>query len=401
MHRAKGKLGFLATAAFALMAVAATSGSALAGEKGKLQIWINGDKAYTGLAEVGKQFTKATGIPVIVEHPEDAPGKFQQAAAAGKGPDIMIWPHDRAGEWVASGLIEPIKPNRKLQRQFEKIGWEAFTFDGRQWGYPIAIEAVGLIYNKKLVPTPPKSFEEIFALHKKLAKNDNRAILWDYTNTYFTWPLLAANGGYAFGRAKGGNYNAKDVGINNKGALMGLQMLVKLIESGVMPKGADYAVMEAEMNKGKLGMMINGPWAWANLRKSKIDFGVAPIPSINGKPSKPFIGVLGGMINRASPNKDLAVEFLEHYVLTMKGLKTLDDDVSLGVPAHKRFYRKRASDPLIQATMKNIRQGVLMPSLPEMGRYWSAMASALQNVTSGRQPAKEALDNAAQRVKSE
>jgi maltose/maltodextrin transport system substrate-binding protein len=137
------------------------------------------------------------------------------------------------------------------------------------------------------------------------------------------------------------------------------------------------------------------------LRKNNIDFGVAPIPSINGKPSKPFIGVLGAMINRASPNKDLAVEFLEHYLLTMQGLETLDKDVSLGVPAHKQFYRKRASDPLIQATMKNIRNGVLMPSLPEMSRYWSAMESALKNVTNGRQAPKEALDNAAQRIKSE
>lgn len=397
MHRAKAKLGILATAALTLVVMAATSTSALA-DKGKLQVWINGDKAYKGLEEIGKRFTKETGIPVVVEHPEDAPGKFQQAAAAGKGPDIMIWPHDRAGEWVASGLIEPVNPNRKIQGQFEKIGWEAFTFDGRLWGYPISIEAIGLIYNKKLVPTPPKTFESIFALNTKLAKDNKRAILWDYKNTYFTWPLLAANGGYPFGRAKGGNYNAADVGVNNKGALAGAEMLVKLITSGVMPKGVDYAVMEAAMNKGEAAMMINGPWAWANLRKNNIEFGVAPIPSINGKPSKPFIGVLGAMVNRASPNKELAVEFLENYVLTMQGLETMDKDVSLGVPAHKQFYRKRASDPLIQATMKNIRQGVLMPSLPEMGRFWSAMASALENITQGRQPAKEALDNAARRI---
>jgi maltose/maltodextrin transport system substrate-binding protein len=37
---------------------------------------------------------------VTVEHPEDATAKFEQAAAAGKGPDIWMWPHDRAGSWV-------------------------------------------------------------------------------------------------------------------------------------------------------------------------------------------------------------------------------------------------------------------------------------------------------------
>ena len=38
----------------------------------------------------------------------------------------------------------------------------------------------------------------MLALDKQLQPQDKRAILWDYTNTYFTWPLLAAGGGYAF-----------------------------------------------------------------------------------------------------------------------------------------------------------------------------------------------------------
>jgi maltose/maltodextrin transport system substrate-binding protein len=146
--------------------------------------------------------------------------------------------------------------------------------------------------------------------------------------------------------------------------------------------------------------MISGPWAWDNLRKSKIDFGVAPLPSIAGKPAKAFIGVQGAMINRASNNKELAVTFLEKYLLTTEGLKTLDSDVSLGVTAHKDFYKTRAGDPLIAATMQNIKAGILMPSLPQMGKFWSAMESAFGNISQGRQKPKEALDGAAQRIKA-
>ena len=127
---------------------------------------------------------------------------------------------------------------------------------------------------------------------------------------------------------------------------------------------------------------------------------MAPIPSVGGKPSKVFIGVQGAMINRASTNKELAVEFIENYLLTMDGIKTLDSDVSLGVTAHKEFYKSRASDPLIAATMENIKTGLLMPSLPEMNKFWSAMESALSNITQGRQKPKEALDAAAQRIKT-
>ena len=55
------------------------SASALAKiEEGKLVIWINGDKGYNGLAEVGKKFEKDTGIKVTVEHPDKLEEKFPQ-----------------------------------------------------------------------------------------------------------------------------------------------------------------------------------------------------------------------------------------------------------------------------------------------------------------------------------
>ncbi|HEX7836349.1 MAG TPA: maltose/maltodextrin ABC transporter substrate-binding protein MalE [Kofleriaceae bacterium] len=374
--------------------------TAHADDKGTLQIWINGDKAFNGLAKVGEKFTKDTGVKVVVEHPDGAPEKFQQAASAKGGPDIFIWAHDRAGEWVAAGLVESINPKPAFVGQFDKVGWDAFKFEGKLWGYPLAIEAIGLIYNKALVPKPPASFEEIIALDKKLAKDGKHAILWAYDTPYFTFPLLAANGGYAFGRTAKGDYDAADVGVNNPGAVKGAEMLARLIDAGVMPKGATYSTMEAAMSKGEVAMMISGAWAWENLRKSKIEFGVAPLPSIAGKSAKAFIGVQGAMINRASKNKELAVTFIEKYLLTAEGLKTLDSDVSLGVTAHKDFYKTRAGDPLIAATMLNIKAGVLMPSLPQMGKFWSAMESAFGNISQGRQKPKEALDGAAQRIKA-
>src|SRR5215813_6426640 len=96
--------------------------TAHADEKGTLQIWINGDKAYNGLAKIGEKFTKDTGVKVVVEHPDDPPAKFQQAASAHGGPSIFIWAHDRAGEWVAAGLIEPVSPKPAFAAKFDKVG---------------------------------------------------------------------------------------------------------------------------------------------------------------------------------------------------------------------------------------------------------------------------------------
>ncbi|HNJ84463.1 MAG TPA: maltose/maltodextrin ABC transporter substrate-binding protein MalE [Piscinibacter sp.] len=388
----------LLAAAATLALAGGLPAAALAGEPGKLLIWINGDKGYNGLQKIGDEFAKKTGVQVTVEHPEDAPGKFQQAAAAGKGPDIWIWPHDRIGEWIAGGLLQPLTPSKKLRDDIDPLAWKAFNVGGKTWGYPISIEAVSLVYNKALVKTPPKSFEEVMALDKQLAKDGKKAILWDYTNTYFTWPLLAANGGYAFKLKPDGTYDPADTGVNNAGAVKGAELLNKLIREKYMPEGSGYAEMEAAMAQGKVAMMINGPWSWDNLKKANIDFAVAKIPTVGGKKAAPFVGVLGAMLNKSTPNKDVAVEFIENYMLSTKGLKMINDDVPLGTPASKTLFAELKSDPKIQATMASAQDGSPMPNNPEMGRFWSAMVSALGNIMDGRQSPKEALDGAAKRI---
>jgi len=394
MINSRNKLKLLAATAV----LALGSPWAHAAEAGKLLIWINGDKGYNGIAQIGEEFAKKTGVQVTVEHPEDAPNKFAQAAAAGKGPDIWIWPHDRIGEWIAGGLLQTVTPGKKVQADIDPLAWKAFTVGGKTWGYPLSVEAVSLVYNKKLVSTPPKTFEEVIALDKKLSADGKKAILWDYNNTYFTWPLLAANGGYAFKPKADGSYDASDTGVNNAGALKGAELLAKMVKDGVMTKGAGYAEMEAGMAQGKVAMMINGPWSWDNLKKANIDFGVAKIPTVGGKKAAPFVGVLGAMISKASPNRDVAVEFIENHLLTVDGLKTINNDVPLGTPASKALYAELKSNPNIQATMASAQDGSPMPNNPEMGRFWSSMESALKNMTEGRQSPKEALDAAAKRI---
>lgn len=391
----------LIAAGIALAALGGFNSMAHAGEAGTLLVWINGDKGYDGIAKIGEEFTKKTGVKVVVEHPDDAPAKFQQAAAAGKGPDIWIWPHDRIGEWISGGLLQPVTPSKATKDAIQPLAWNAFTVGGKTWGYPISIEAVALIYNKDLVATPPKTFDEVLALDKKLKASGKQAIAWDYTNTFFTWPLLAAGGGFPFAVKADGNFDAAKTGVNNAGAVAGVETVMKLINSGAMAKGAGYAEMESGFAAGKVAMMINGPWAWDNARKAKINFGVASIPSVNGKAAAPFIGVLGAMINKASPNKELATEFIENSMLTVNGLKTINAAVALGTPANKAFFNELKSDPNIQATMVSAQAGHPMPSNPEMGRFWSSMKTALENITQGRQSVKEGLDAAAKRITTE
>ena len=379
----------------ATLGVVWTANAAIEG--GQLTIWINGDKGYNGLAEVGKKFEADTGIKVTVAHPDKVEVKFPQVAATGNGPDIFLWAHDRYGEWVKSGLLVPVTPSDATKAKFEKFAWDAMTVDGKTYGYPVAVEAISLIYNKALLPTPPKTFEEIATIDETLKKDGKRAIMWAYDVPYFTYPLVAANGGYAFKKTATG-YDVRDTGLNNAGAKIGVAYIADLIKSGHLAKGIDYGVMEAKFNKGDVAMMISGPWAWSNLDKSGIKYGIALLPTLKGKPAKAFVGVMGATINAASPNKDLATEFIENYLLTDQGLAKVNADKPLGAVALKSFQKTLESDERVKATMDNARNGEPMPSVPEMNSFWSAFETALKNVTSGRQSVDEALDAAAKRV---
>ena len=386
-------------AAIALALAFAVPVSAYAKTPPRLLVWINGDKGYNGLQKVGDAFSEVSGVGVVVQHPEGAPDKFQAAAGAGKGPDIFCWAHDRAGEWAKSGLIVPVKPSARIRDEIEDSAWEAFSYKGKIWGYPLAIEAIGLIYNTALVKIPPKSFEELIVLDKSLALQGKRAVLWDYNKAFFTWPMLAGPGGFIFARSAQGELDPKTLGVNASGAVKGAEMLQRLIRDGHMPQGARYAEMEGGFSRGQIAMMISGPWSWDNIRKSNISFGVAPIPSVAGYPSKPFVGVLGCMVAAPSKVKDLAREFLENHLLRVEGLRTVSADVSLGTPANKAYFRELSADPNIRATMTNALAGEPIPNIPETGRFFPAMDAALEAITNGRQSPKDALDGAAARMR--
>ncbi|WP_413699907.1 maltose/maltodextrin ABC transporter substrate-binding protein MalE [Psychromonas sp. KJ10-10] len=365
-------------------------------DEGKLTIWINGDKGYNGLAEVGKKFLEETGVEVIVAHPDKLEEKYQQVATTGDGPDIVFWAHDRFGQWAQAGLLAEVKPSASLQEKMIDFTWDAVTYNNKFVGYPIAVESLSLIYNKDLVPNPPKSWEEMEALNKKLKKDGKSAIMWNLSEPFFSWPLLATDG-YAFD-FNNGVYDPQNTGVNTAGAKSALQFIVDMIERKDISADVDYSIAESAFNTGQTAMTINGPWAWGNIDKSGINYGVTVLPTYKGKSAKPFVGVLTAGINSASPNKDLAKEFIENYLLTNEGLALVNKDKPLGAVALQSYQLELENDSRITATMSNAENGEVMPNIAEMSKFWYAEKAAIINATQGRQSVSEALDDAVARI---
>jgi maltose/maltodextrin transport system substrate-binding protein len=370
---------------------------------GELLIWMDNDRGRA-LQPIVQKFETDLGLKVTIETPEKITDSFPIAAQGGKGPDVVIWAHDKVGEWADGGLIAPVDVQAKFRDKFFPKSWQAVMHQDRIWGYPIALETSTLIYNKALLDGPPPLELSQLASIDQVMKRKHpgvSTILWDPQSAYYTWAILASGGGFVFGR-NGADYDLSNVGVATPGAVDALSKIIALMRAGIIPKVCPYSETEELMGEGKLAMMISGPWAWSNLTQKGIDFGLGQIPGVDGKVGRPFVGVSVAYVNRSSPNQDLAKEFIERYLLTDEGLGDMDAAKPIGVPALISFYAKIArTNPHLRQLKASVEIGQIMPNVPQMGRFFSSLSAALQLAADGRLSAAAALHQAEANIRHE
>lgn len=378
-------------------------GTAWASRPGVLTIWADTTRAPI-LADLSPAFTAEFGIPVEVHEMPfgDIRTRLGVAGPAGEGPDIIIGPHDWIGEFIADGLLEPLRFLEGMRDQFVPVSIEAFSSGGEIWGLPYLTEAIGIIYNRDLVPAVPATYNEFIALARQLT-DPEKGQFGFLTNIpqpdpFHSFPFFTASGGYIFGLDEEGVLDPCDIGLATEGAIRGGHLILELITTGLVPVGTDYAAMTGLFNDGKAGMILTGPWAVADARAAGINYGIAPLPTIEGQPMRPFLGVHGFMVSSFSANKIMAMLFLEEFVVT-KETKLALYEADPRNPAFLPALEVVAADPDVAAWAANEAVGIPMPSIPEMAAVWTAWADALTLIVTQQLPPEDALRDAVARIR--
>jgi len=374
-------------------------GATQAFERDRLLVWVNQDKGFNGVAEIGRRFQAETGIEVEVATPDDLASLFDRLAGTAKGPDIVIFAHDRFGSWLDAGHLAALQPSQAARQRTPDFAWEAVSVANRIYGYPLSTEVVSLIYNRDLVAKPPRTWQEVIELDRDLRARGKRAIAWDYANLYFSWPVIAGSGGYSL-RKRDGLYDLDDLGIANAGAVAGFEQIRRLLELGVLTPEDNYERMMKAFKAGELAMMINGPWVWNELREAGMRFGIDHVPGIAAdRPGKPFVGIVAAAINAHSPNQAQAQRFLDDYLTTADGLRVIDADKPLGAVANLQLLETLQRDPLIAHTYRSAASGEIMPDVPEMKRFWSLFDSRLRPMLQGEREIPATLEQIGARLR--
>jgi arabinogalactan oligomer / maltooligosaccharide transport system substrate-binding protein len=338
---------------------------------------------------------KATTLAV----PYDAfADKITASVPRGKGPDIFIFAQDRLGGWIEAGnTISPLDfyLDKTIKDRFLPITMDAMTYKGQVWGLPFNFKCITMIYNKKLISSPPKTSKELVEVAKKLtnAAAGQYGLAYWYSDFYYHAALMNAFGGGAFDAQR------KPV-VNQPANVKSLELLLKWFKKDkILPAEPSTALITQMFNSGKAAIVFSGPWFLGEISKD-VDFGLAPLPTIDeagGKPMKPWITVEGLYIAAPSKNQDAAYEFLKFVtdqpaetVMALEGRQT---------PANKAVYNdpKVASDPILKAFRAQVENAVAMPNYAEMAMFWSPVTTAMNAITRGGDP-KASLDMAQKEV---
>ncbi|HLL55342.1 MAG TPA: extracellular solute-binding protein [Myxococcaceae bacterium] len=328
--------------------------------------------------------------------------KISAAVPRGKGPDLFIYAQDRLGGWIETGgTVEPLdfmvdKPTRE---RFLPTTLEAMTYRKRLFGLPLNFKVITMIYNRKLLPTPPKTSKELAAVAKKLtdAKAGRFGLAYSYSDFYYHAALMNAFGGHVF--EPGTSKPTMSAPANVKA----LEYLQGWMKQGILPAEPSTALITSLFNEGKAAMVFSGPWFLGEVAKG-IDYGLAPLPKLDeagGKPMAPWMTVEGVYVAAPSKNKKEAFAFAK-YLTSVDAAKVLALEGRQS-PAVKAVYddAQVGADPVLKAFRQQVEVAVPMPNLPEMTMVWSPATTAMNTIVKGTAQPKAALEIAQTQVQKD
>ncbi len=333
---------------------------------------------------------------------EELRTNFIIASLAGKGPEIVQGPSDNIGPFSDLGVILPLEDifSRSFLDSFITEPFEANTwFKGHL--YQIA-DRIGnqltLVYNRDMIPTPPKTMNELIAMGQKIVKDtdgdgttDIYALAWNYIEPYFVIPFIGGYGGWIVDDEFNPTLNT-DAVIKAASFIYDLANKYKII-----PRECDYETANALFLDRQVAMIINGPWSWATYIKAGLNIGLARIPKIDetGLWPTPMVSPKGYSVNANISKEKLNVVKQMIKFLTSDTLEEEFSKKFITIPSRKKALADSSlyESPLFKAALSQVMVGRTMPVNTELRWIWDAMRPAYQGIFTGRySPEKAAVE---------
>lgn len=373
------------------------------GEKVTIKYWstMNPEETKTLEGIIADFEAKNQNIDVELQNVpfSDAQNKFKTSAQGGDAPDILRCEIAWTPEFAALGFLLPLddKISADDKKDFLKAPFNYNVYQGKTYGVPHVTDAPALLYNKRLFTEAglkaPTTMDEMYDAAKKLTK-DGQYGFFVSADSYFSQPFIWAFGGDTI-------TNDKNVKIATPESIKGLEFMLKFKEDKLSQQNFDFANqynnMMTDFKEGKVAMIINGPWATADILGGKEfkdkpeNFGIAPIPKgPSGKQGSP-VGGHNYVIYKGSKHPNESYKFIEYLNSTENQVKFAKANKLL--PTRQTAYDNAdlKSDAVLQGFKAQMDVATNRPVIPEGGQMFADFTPNVEAAVKGTKKPEQAL----------
>ncbi|MGG5173349.1 sugar ABC transporter substrate-binding protein [Pseudarthrobacter sp. J1738] len=372
-----------------------------------ITMWVDAERS-PALKEITEKFKADTGIEVklVIKDFAAVRDDFITQVPTGKGPDLIVGPHDWIGKFVQNGVIAPVELGDKAAG-FQDSSIKAMSYNGSLYGVPYAVENIALLRNTAIVDAKAATLDEVVANGQKAvaAGKAKYAFLVGMDpkqgDPYHLYPLQSSMGSQVFGKAADGGYDAKQLLIGDAAGIAFAKKLAQWGDAGekIINSNITGDIAKEKFLAGQSPYYLTGPWNVPDVQKKGIKFAVDELPTAGGSPAQPFIGVNGFFISAKSANALATNEFVTNY-LTSEAAQDSMFKAGGRPPALKASFEKASSDPVVAAFGKIGANGVPMPAIPEMSAVWADWGATELAIIKGKADPTEAWTKMAASIKA-
>jgi len=289
----------------------------------------------------------------------------------------VVW----TAEFAAKGWLTPLTDTRSIDTsKLLKPTVDAATYNKKLYAAPFASDGGMLYYRKDLVPTPPKTLDEMWKMCS-IAKSNNMDC---YAGQFSQYEGLTVNATEAINTAGGKIVDAAGKStVDSPSSVSGLENLVTHVKNGDIPKQAlTYKEEQGRQSfeDGKLLFLRNWPYVYSlatadAASKIKGKFAVAPLPGVSG-PGASSLGGHSEAITTYSKYKGTALDFLK-FIEESDQQKFFMEKGSLA-PVLEGIYTDPAlvaKFPYLPTLLTSIQNAVPRPVTP----FYPAVTKAIQD----------------------
>lgn len=384
-----------------------SNGANASGKAVKISLLNSKGEIQTQLEEAAKAFHEDNpDITLEIMAAPAGTSPFERAStlyASGNPPTMMM---------LDTGDVEKFK-DRILDLSEEKWNADAVenatnltTFDGKNYGFPLAIEGYGFIYNKAVLdeaaggsfdPSTVKTRDDLENLFKQIEASGKKALIispmdWSLGAHFLPLAYAGQNKDMAEVNQFMDSLKAGTEDLSGNAVLNGLldtfDMMKQYNIDKKSPLAGVYERGPEVLGKGEVGIWFQGNWAWPQIQDfdtASGAYGFLPVPVSNNPEDYGNQEISSAVSKRIIVDKEkstpeqqeAAKKFLNWIVYEEKGQDFLVNQASI-IPAFKNITIP-AADPLGQSIQDYIARGKSQESMSTLpADHWAKVGASMQ-----------------------